>query len=148
MKKADLFFRLGNYTLIVTAGLHLLGHFYRRDPVNQTEANLLELMQYEMNVGGLFRSTQQVLGGFSLSFAVLLIYVGLLNQIAAGTRSESLLLRVTILNAGFCGIMLGVSIASFPLPPIALFGIAFPLFLASLVLQKATAAEAAPAEEG
>ena len=44
MKKSTFWFKLASYAMLVTAGLHMLGHFATAEPANETEETLLELM--------------------------------------------------------------------------------------------------------
>jgi hypothetical protein len=139
MKKPNLFFRFGTYALLVAAGLHLVGHFSRREPANEVERTLLDLLTtYEMNVGGVFRTMEDVLSGFSLSFSVFLVYAAALNLAFMRIQSDDrrLLQAATVLNILFSGILLVISLSSFPLPPTVLFAVIFLLFLVSLALDR------------
>ena len=103
MRSVNFPFRLGTYTLLITALVHLIGHFYKRPPANDQERQLLELMTgYQMDVGAIHRTVQQVLSGFSLSFAVLLIFVAALDLalIRSPSPDPGFVRRVTAKIAG------------------------------------------------
>ncbi len=57
MKKNTFWFKLGSYAMVVTAGLHMIGHFSSAEPTNETEKTLLELMTtHRIDFGGIERS--------------------------------------------------------------------------------------------
>lgn len=137
MRKAFQSFRIGASLQIVTAGLHLIGHFSARDPANETEAQLLELMMsYRLDVGGVERTMMDLFQGFSLTFAVLLVYVGLLNLILLGhLRAGAKAFRwAALINLALTGVLVVVSALTFPLPPTVLFALSGLAFLAALAL--------------
>ncbi len=62
MKKSTFWFKLASYAMVVTAGLHMLGHFAGAEPANETEETLLELMTtYRFDFGGIERSMMDFL---------------------------------------------------------------------------------------
>ncbi len=62
MKKSTFWFKLASYAMVVTAGLHMLGHFAGAAPANETEETLLELMTtYRFDFGGIERSMMDFL---------------------------------------------------------------------------------------
>jgi hypothetical protein len=137
MRKMNFPFRLGTYLLVITALVHLIGHFYKRPPANDQERRLLELMTgYQMDVGGLQRTVQQILSGFSLTFSVLLLFVAALNLsvMRMAPDEHRFVLAVTLINTIGAGVLLVISAVSFPLPPTLLFGVAYASFALSLFL--------------
>ncbi|HSG82073.1 MAG TPA: hypothetical protein VLC48_07480 [Gemmatimonadota bacterium] len=139
MRKMNFPFRLGTYVLLITALVHLIGHFYKRPPANDQERQLLELMTgYRMDVGGIQRSVQQVLSGFSLTFSVLLLFVAALNLavIRLAPEERRFVHAITMVNTIGTGILLVISAVSFPLPPTLLLGAAYAAFALSLFLQR------------
>ncbi len=143
MKRAISFFRIGASLQIVTAGLHMIGHFSAREPANETEAQLLELMMnYRLDVGGVERTMMDLFQGFSLSFAALLVYVGLLNLLLIGhVRARAKGFRTaTLINLALTAALVGVGALTFPLPPTVLFALSGLAFLAALALGRTATA--------
>ncbi len=143
MRKVNFPFRLGTYTLLITALVHLIGHFYKRPPANDQERQLLELMTtYRMNMGGIHRTVQSILSGFSLTFAALLVYLAALNLaiVRFGPEDRRFVRAITLVNVVMTGVLLVISAVSFPLPPTALFGVAYICFAVSLFVERGRAA--------
>lgn len=77
-------FAAGCYVLILTAIAHLIGHFVEREPANQTERELRELMRgYWFDVGLARRTVQDFYTGFSWHYALSLAALALLGWAAA-----------------------------------------------------------------
>ncbi len=135
LKRAISFFRIGASLQIVTAALHMIGHFSAREPANDTEAQLLHLMEnYHLDVGGVERSMMDLFQGFSLTFAALLLYVALLNLLLVGhlrTNAKSFRMA-TLVNLVLTAILVVVSALTFPIPPTVLFALSGLAFLAAL----------------
>ena len=139
MRKVNFPFRLGTYTLLITALVHLIGHFYKRPPANDQERQLLELMTtYRMNMGGIHRTVQSILSGFSLTFAAALIFITALNLAIIRSRpaDRHLVGVITLVNVIMTGILLVISGISFPLPPTVLFAAAYLSFAVSLFTER------------
>ena len=116
MKKNTFWFKMASYALVVTAGLHMLGHFAGAEPANETEETLLELMTiYRFDFGGIERSMMDFLNGYSLTFAATFFFVGVLNLavIRAGAGDPSFIRTVTLIDSICTGVLLTVSIAYF-----------------------------------
>ena len=144
MSRVNFPFRLGTYTLLITAIVHLIGHFYKRPPANDQERQLLELMTtYRMNMGGIHRTVQSILSGFSLTFAALLIYLAALNLAIVwfGPEDRRFVRAITRVNVVMIGILLVISAVSFPLPPTALFAVAYICFAVSLFMARRRASD-------
>ena len=139
MRKLNFPFRLGTYILLVTALVHLIGHFYKRPPANDQERQLLELMtNYSMDMGGVQRTVEDVLGGFSLTFAAALMFLAALNLAVIRSRPDDrrLVKSITVINTIGTGVLLVISGFSFPLPPTALFASAYLAFAVSLFVDR------------
>ena len=78
-RRQRIFFRIGAWACLVTAAIHLVGHFAPRPaPANPTEADLWRLLTtYEKDFGaGFSRTTADFLAGFSLCFSLFLPWAG------------------------------------------------------------------------
>ena len=137
MKKSTFWFKLGSYAMLVTAGLHMIGHFSNPAPANDTEETLLELMTtYQMDFGGMERSMMDFLQGYSLIFAASLVFVGALNLVVARTRGEdhAFLRTMAWMDAGYTTVLLTISVAYFIYPPIITIGFILLCFVVSLLV--------------
>ena len=78
-------FKFGSWVLIVTAGFHSLSLIADSTPANETERQLLDLMQhYKMDMGaGMQRSMDDLVTFFSLSMSVLTLAIGVFNLLLA-----------------------------------------------------------------
>lgn len=135
MKKSRFWLKLGGYAMIVTAGLHMIGHFSSPEPANETEATLLRLMTtYQMDFGGVERSMMDFLQGYSWVFAVSLVFVGVLNLVMIRTRGDDapLLRAMTWMTAVYLAALLAISVAYFIYPPIVTIGFILLCFVVSL----------------
>ncbi len=138
MGKSSFWFKLGAWAFIVTAGLHLFGHFQEKvPPSNEAQRQLHALMESEkLVVGGIERSTWDFLNGFSLTFAVFSLFTGLVG-LAVAYRGDAALRRSTlILQCALAGILLALSLRYFIQPPIISFGFIFACYLMALVLDR------------
>ncbi len=137
MKKNTFWFKLGSYAMIVTAGLHMIGHFSSAEPANDTEETLLNLMTtYQMDFGGIERSMRDLLQGYSLVFAASLFFVGVLNLMVARARGDdrAFLRTMTWMAAGYTGALLAISVTYFIYPPIVTIGVIVLCFVMSLLV--------------
>ena len=135
-------FGAGCWVLIATGLTHSLGHYAMMSAPGDTEAEkqLLSMMRANpQDMGlGFVRSMFDLLAGFSLTFVVLPIGMGLLGFVLLGheRRAPSLLRQGSIVYAGVYGIMTGIALRYwFPAP---LF------FLAAAFLCFAVAVATAP----
>ena len=128
----QLFFRLGSWMLIVTAALHLVGHFAASPPpANDTEAELRRLLEsYEWEHGIFERSTKDFLDGYSLSFATILFFVGATNLVMMRVHRGRIkgLQVLSLANLLLSLSLLLLSWSYFVLPPVACFGVCLLLF--------------------
>lgn len=129
-RHARRWFRVGAWILLITAGLHTLGHVSGPlPPKNDTEATLQRLMrEYQFQLGGVQRTTEDFLNGFSLTFSVFLLFVGLLDLLIARHLESSVLRRVTLLHAALAAGLLALSLVYFIPPPAVCFGLALVAF--------------------
>lgn len=130
-------FRIGAWTSIVTALVHLAGHVAGpRAPKNETEAKLTELMTgYGFALPGApHRTMMEFFNGFSLTFTLFLALTGILALAVARSRSAvpELFRFTTVALAGCFGILLGISLKYFFLAPTVCIGVAFLAFTVSL----------------
>lgn len=132
MRRMQLFFRLGSWTLILTAVLHLAGHFADgQAAADETEAELLRLLAtYARDYSGLERTTQDFLDGYSLSFAVLVFFIGVSNLVMMRVHHGRIKgLRVqALLSALLSAALLVLSSIYFILPPLVCFGLCLTFF--------------------
>ena len=137
-------FAAGCGVLIALGLVHSMGHYGLMNAQGDTEAEkqLLSLMRgnpQDMGLG-FVRSMFDLLAGFSLTFVVLPIGMGLLGFVLLGheRRAPGLLRQGSIVYAGVFGIMTGIALRYwFPAP---LF------FLAAVFLCFAAAVATAPRE--
>ena len=130
-------FRVGAWTSILTALVHLAGHVAGpQSPKNETEARLTELMTgYAFALPGApHRTMMEFFDGFSLTFTVFLALTGILALAIAKSRGAvpELYRFTAIALAGTYGILFGVSLKYFFLAPTVCLGIAFLAFAVSL----------------
>jgi hypothetical protein len=117
--------------LLILHGLvHLVGHLAGAPaPTNPTEAQLMSLMStYHFDVGGAQRTTDDIVLGFSLSYTILLLLWAVLLLVFVRTLPAALLARVALVSAAACGLLLGIGLRHFPLPPTILFALTFVAF--------------------
>ena len=138
-------FATGCWVLIATGLAHSLGHYAMMNAQGDTEAErqLLSLMRgnpQDMGLG-FVRSMFDLLAGFSLTFVVLPIGMGLLGFVllAHERRAPGLLQQGSIVYAGVYGIMTGIALRYWFPAPLVFLAAAFLCFAAAV----ATAARAA-----
>jgi hypothetical protein len=130
-------FRIGAWTSIVTALVHLAGHVAGpQAPKNETEGKLTELMTgYGFALPGApHRTMMEFFNGFSLTFTLFLALTGVLALAVARSRGAvpELFRFTAVALAGCYGILLGISLKYFFLAPSVCLGIAFLAFTVSL----------------
>lgn len=116
-------FAAGCWVLIALGLVHLIGHYGLVNAQGDTEAErqLLSLMRSNpQDMGlGFVRSMFDLLAGFSLTFVVLPIGMGLVGLVllAHERRAPGLLWQASIVYAGVYGIMTGIALRYwFPAP--------------------------------
>jgi hypothetical protein len=130
-------FRVGAWTSILTALVHLAGHVAGpRAPRNETEAKLTELMTgYGFALPGApHRTMMEFFDGFSLTFTLFLALTGVLALAIAKSRGAvpELYRFTAVALAGCYGILCGLSLKYFFLAPTVCLGVAFLAFAVSL----------------
>jgi len=136
MKRMQLFFRLGSWMLIVTALLHLTSLFSQppapvKTPTTDAEAELVHLLSTQSHdYWGFERTLMEFLRGFSLSYAVLIFFIGLTNLVLMRVHHGRIKgLRVhALLNTLLCAALFAVSWMYFFTAPLVCFALALLLF--------------------
>jgi hypothetical protein len=112
-------FTTGAVVLILLGLVHSLSLLEKPAPANDTERQLLDLMSnYKFNVMGSMRSMNDFLRGFSVSFMVGMIGLGVLDLVLA-RESAGLLKRVALVNIIWLAVMAAVSLRYFFAAPIS-----------------------------
>lgn len=129
-KRQRVFFGIGTWACIATAAIHMVGQLAGNPaPQNPTEEALFKLLTtYQKDFGaGFHRTTSDFLNGFSISFSLLLLWVGVLCLVLARSRGDepALLRTVSGVCAVLSGLLLIVSVAYFFLPPTACLAVVF-----------------------
>jgi hypothetical protein len=129
-KRQRIFFRIGAWACLVTAAIHLVGHFAPPPaPAGETEATLWRLMTtYERDLGaGFSRTTMDFLKGFSLCFSLFLFWVGGLALVVVKRPPQDPKLwgRIRLTYLIFSGALLSISLTYFFLPPIVCVAVVF-----------------------
>jgi len=131
-------FGAGCWVLIATGLVHSLGHYGLMNAQGDTEAEkqLLSLMRgnpQDMGLG-FVRSMFDLLAGFSLTFVVLPIGMGLLGFVLLGheRRAPGLLRQGSVVYAGVFGIMTGIALRYWFPAPLFFLAAAFLCFAAAV----------------
>ena len=125
-----IYFRIGCVALLLTACLHLVGHFNGLTPTNDTEKQLLDLMiNYKMYIGSDEITMMGMQKGFSLLFTVLLIWPGMLGLYLAKNSTTQTLRIVNFMYVGAMVIETGVSQIYFFIVPTACVAISTLFFV-------------------
>lgn len=104
-------FRIGCWAAIVTAAVHMFGHVSGPGPAaNDTEQQLLDMAgSYQFALpGGGRRALLEMMDGFSLAFATLMVTLGGVGLIVEKRgRGDDLLMRAVarLLAAGTIGVL-------------------------------------------
>lgn len=129
-------FQTGAVMLALLALVHSTSLLEKRAPANDTERQLLGLMSaYKFNLLGSMRSMNNLIRGFSISFGLAAIGMGVLDLLLARERA-GLLKRVALFNTLWLAAMTAVSLRYFFAAPT--------LFLAAALLVFALAWVALP----
>jgi hypothetical protein len=131
-------FTAGCIVLISLGLVHLLGHYglMTSQGDNDHDRQLLALMKsgaQDMGLG-MVRSTFDILAGFSLTFSVLSLGMGLAGLVVRrhAAAAPGLLRQAAIGYAGTWGVMTGVAIRYWFPAPLAFVAAAFLLFAAAV----------------
>jgi hypothetical protein len=131
-------FAAGCWVLVATGLVHLLGHYSLVTAEGDTEAErqLLSLMRgnpQDMGLG-FVRSMFDIVAGFSLSFSVLPIGMGILGLLVGrhAGRAPGLLRQAAIVYAGIYGIMTAIAFRYWFPAPLFFLAAAFLCFAAAV----------------
>ncbi|MEV6523955.1 hypothetical protein AB0M43_18550 [Longispora sp. NPDC051575] len=141
-------FRVGAWSWVVTGVGHtVLDTLMSLRPTPpEDEAITAAMKAHTLEIGGIARSTSDLLNGFSIATGVAIALVGVLFLIVA--RSTSPLVGVTWLGLGASLVLLAVAAVLLPSPPIVLFSVASLGFGLSLVARRRPASLTPAAEQG
>jgi hypothetical protein len=132
-------FAAGCWVLVATGLVHLVGHYrlVTAEGDNEAERQLLSLMRSNpQDMGlGFVRSMFDIVAGFSVTFSVLPIGMGLLGLLVRRHAGEApgLLRGAAIVYAGVYGIMTAIALRYWFPAPLFLLAAAFLTFLAAVV---------------
>lgn len=132
-------FIAGAVVLALLGLAHSLSLFETPVPANETERQLLDLMaNYKFNIMGSMRSANDLERGFSISFMVGMLGLGVLDLVLARERAE-LLKRVALINTVWLAVMTGVSLRYFFAAPTLFLAAALVIFTLSWLKLPASA---------
>ena len=121
-------FKTGAVVLVLVGLVHSLSLFEKPVPANDTERQLLDLMaNYKFNLMGSARSMADLMRGFSVSFMVAALGLGVLDLLLSRERS-GLLKRVALINAIWLAAMTAVSLHYFFVVPTSFLAAAWLIF--------------------
>lgn len=139
-------FAAGCWVLIALGLVHLLGHYGLATSAgdNDAERQLIGLMRsYEQDMGaGFVRSTMDLLLGFSLTFSILPIGMGMAGLVTLryGAGVPDLLRALSTVYAGIHGIMTIVAFCYWFLAPLVFLAAAFACFVGAVAFAERAAA--------
>src|SRR6516165_5751769 len=121
-------FKTGAMWLVLVGLVHGISLLQKPAPVNDTERQLLDLMTgYKFNLLGSFRSMDNLLRGFSITFMLGALVTGALALLLSGERA-ALLKRVALVNTIWLILVLAVSLHYFFIIPTSFLAVALLLF--------------------
>ena len=121
-------FKTGAVVLVLVGLVHALSLFEKPVPANDTERQLLDLMaNYKFNLLGSARSMADLMRGFSVSFMVAALGLGVLDLLLSRER-PGLLKRVALINAIWLAAMTAVSLHYFFVVPTSFLAAALLIF--------------------
>lgn len=124
----------------VTGFFHLLSFLSKPEPKNDNEKQLFDLMtNYRFDLGlGFVRSMEELMNSFSIAFALLLFFSGILNLFLLKNNLPTKTIKGVIL-INFCTYLIcfiSMSLLTF-LPPIICTGlIVITLFISYLIIRR------------
>ena len=132
-------FTTGAVVLVLLGVVHSLSLFEKPVPANDTERQLMDLMtNYKFDLMGSMRSMKGFLRGFSISFMIGILGLGVLDLVLARERTE-LLKRVALVNAVWMATMILVSLRYFFVFPTSCLTAAAIIFALSWLMLPASA---------
>ena len=139
-------FATGCWVLIALGLVHLIGHYglMTAQGDGEAEKQLLSLMRGNAQDMGLgfVRSMFDIVAGFSLTFVVLPIGMGLLGLLVLrhASRAPELLRQVSIVHAGIYGTMTAIALRYWFPAPLFFLAAAFLCFAAAVATAPRTKA--------
>ena len=122
-------FTTGGVVLVLLGLVHSISLFQELAPANDTERQLLGLMNsYKFDLMGSSRSMENLLTGFSISFMLAALGFGALTLLLRRERA-GLLKRVAVCNAVWLAAMLADSLRYFFVMPTVCLGLALAIFV-------------------
>jgi hypothetical protein len=113
------FFTIGAFVLLLLGAVHGLSLLGRPAPANDTERQLLDLMSnYKFNVMGSRRTMDDFLRGFSISFMLSALILGVFDLTLCRERS-GLLKRVALVDIAWLAATTAVSLRYFFIFPVS-----------------------------
>lgn len=111
-----IFYKIGCYVLIITGLLHLTTHFQEYVPQNDTEKQLVELMEtYQFDFAGATVTMGKIQEGFGLWFTLSLVWLGVISLFLVKHLGENraLIRKIAGMNASALLIGSGISFLFF-----------------------------------
>jgi hypothetical protein len=128
-KRGRRVFTAGAILLVILGLVHSLSLIKAPVPSNDTERQLLDLMSnYKFDLMGSERSMDNMLRGFSISFMLAALVLGLLDLVLRRERTQ-LLKRIALVNVLWLLAMTGVSLRYFFAAPTSFLVAALLVFL-------------------
>jgi len=128
-KRGRRVFTAGAILLIILGLVHSLSLIQAPVPSNDTERQLLDLMSnYKFDLMGSERSMDNMFRGFSISFMLAALVLGLLDLVLRRERTQ-LLKRIALVNVLWLAAMTGVSLRYFFAAPTSFLVAALLVFL-------------------
>jgi len=126
-------FAAGALWLVLLGLVHSLSLIGNPQPANETERQLLDLMSnYKFSLMGSMRSMDNLVRGFSVSFMLGCLVVGIMDWALRRERAE-LLKRVALVNTVWLAAMTAVSLRYFFVVPTSFLGVALLIFALATV---------------
>jgi hypothetical protein len=122
-------FKAGAVALVILGLVHSLSLIRQPVPANDAEKQLLDLMSsYKFNLMGSFRSMAGMLRGFSVSFMVAALGLGVFDRMLSRERA-GLLKRAALVNIIWLATMTAVSLHYFFIVPTAFLAATLLIFV-------------------
>jgi hypothetical protein len=110
-------FTIGALLLVLLGLVHSLSLFQKLAPANETERQLLDLMDnYKFNLVGSLQTMRDLMRGFSIAFMLAALGIGALDLLLSHERA-GLLKRVALVNVIWLAAMTAVSLRYFFVAP-------------------------------
>jgi len=124
-------FKVGGVWLILLGLVHSISLFNKMAPANETEKQLLDLMNdYRFPLMGSLRNMAELLRGFSVAFMLSALVLGALDLSVSGERA-GLLKRVALVNVLWLAAMTANSVRYFFVLPTTFLVVALVIFAAA-----------------